>query len=269
MLSTRERTGTASPEDMTNAELHARLRLNLLELKRLQWRTGSLVAWDAPGVLAVGLPAGSPSMQQQVLYAWPEALAPALADVEAWYLARGVRTWRVAVTPGDTAAEHALGAAGYQPHGAIGAMGRALPPHAPVCPPEGITLERPDDLDALLTLNAGCYEPGSMDYLATWRRAPLPASGVHAVLARESGQPLACAMSFEHAGCAGLYMVATHPRARRRGLGALVVQALQEDARARGCTHGVLQSSPDGASLYPRLGYRDLGDWVNWVRRVP
>ncbi|ATB29492.1 GNAT family N-acetyltransferase [Melittangium boletus] len=255
---------------MTDAELHALLRTNLLAFKALQMRTSALQGLDVPGVRALCLAGGAqPFFQQQVLYAWPGALGPQLDAVEAWYLARQVHAWRVGVTPGDTDAETALTRTGYQREDGMPAMGRTLEYHPPPSLPLGLTLERPDDLDAVMALNGQCYEPSSMDFLDAWRRAPLPDARIHAVLAREGGRALACSLSFEHEGCAGIYMVATHPDARRRGLGALVMEALHADAFARGCTTAVLQASAHGVSLYQRLGYRSLGTWVNWVRRVP
>jgi|GEM_PF-1311296 len=255
---------------MTDAELHARLRTNLLAFKALQMRTSSLEGLDVPGARALCLAGGTqPLYQQQVLYAWPEALGPALPAVESWYLARRVRAWRVSVTPGDTDAETALARAGYQREDGMPAMGRTLEHALPPSLPLGITLERPDDLDAVMAINGLCYPPSSMDFLDAWRRAPLPDPRVHAVLAREAGRALACSLSFEHEGCAGIYLVATHPDARRRGLGALVMEAMHADAFARGCTTAVLQASEHGVSLYPGLGYRTLGTWVNWVRRLP
>jgi predicted GNAT family acetyltransferase len=88
------------------------------------------------------------------------------------------------------------------------------------------------------------------------------------VLVRQAGRALAGGVSFEQGGTAGIYLVATHPEARRQGLAGLVMQGLHADARARGCTVAVLQASPLGHGLYQRLGYRDVGAWTSWVRRA-
>jgi hypothetical protein len=39
-------------------------------------------------------------------------------------------------------------------------------------------------------------------------------------------------------------------------------------ARARGRTAAVLQSTEMGHGVYRRVGFRDLGTWVSWVRRL-
>jgi GNAT superfamily N-acetyltransferase len=251
---------------MTDAELTARLRTNLLTFRLLQARHGRLRMRELPGVRAFALPElGGNLFQQQVIYEEARALAGALEPLEAWYRELGVRAWRVPVYPGDAAAEAVLTRAGYRPGDALPAMGLALA-HPPPQLPAGLTLEHPDDLDAVMTLNAHFYGQASVAHLETWRTPPLPSTQVHAVLVREAGRALAGGVSVEQGDTAGIYLVATHPDARRRGLGALVMQALHADALARGCTIAVLQASPMGHPLYQRLGYRDLGGWRNWVR---
>lgn len=251
---------------MTDAELTARLRTNLLGFRLLQARHGRLRMRELPGVKAFALPErGDNLFQQQVLYEDSRALAGALEPLEDWYREQGVRAWRVPVHPGDAVAEAALSRAGYRPGDALPAMSIALT-HPPPQLPTGITLEHPDDLDEVMTLNALFYGQDSVAHFETWRGPPLPSSQVHAVLVREAGRALAGGVSVELGDTAGIYLVATHPDARRRGLGALVMQGLHADARARGCTVAVLQASPMGHRLYQRMGYRDLGGWTSWVR---
>ena len=61
-------------------------------------------------------------------------------------------------------------------------------------------------------------------------------------------------------GDAGLVgWVGTLPDYRRRGLGALVTQAVTNEAFARGARIVVLQASPQGLPVYERLGYRTIG----------
>jgi GNAT superfamily N-acetyltransferase len=253
---------------MTDAELSARLRANILDFKALQARTSPLRMLDLPGVRAFALP-GAPEtlFQQQVLYESARALAEALAPLEAWYREHRVPAWRVPVLPGDTAAEAVLARAGHRPEDPIPVMGIALTHPPPQLPP-GITLEHPEDLDEVLALNALSYGQQHVGFFQSWRTRPLPSSQLHAVLLRERGRALVSGVSFEQGDTAGIYLVATHPDARRRGLGSLLMHALHADARARGCAVAVLQASPMGHPLYQRLGYRDAGTWTNWVRRA-
>jgi ribosomal protein S18 acetylase RimI-like enzyme len=253
---------------MTDAELSARLRANILDFKALQTRTSPLRMLELPGVRAFALPGHRDTLfQQQVLYEDAHALAAALAPLEAWYREHGVPAWRVPVRPGDTAAKSVLARFGHRPEDLIPAMGIALT-HLPPQLPPGTTLEHPEDLDEVLALNVLSYGQQHVGFFQSWRTRPLPSSQLHAVLLRERGRALAGGASFEQGDTAGIYLVATHPEARHRGLGSLVMQALHADARARGCTFAVLQASPMGHGLYQRIGYRDVGMWTNWVRRT-
>ena len=255
---------------MTDAELHERLRANILGFKRLQGQTAKLSTHTLPGVVAFAVPGQSDLLfQQQIMFDSPEALAEALEPLERWYRAHQVPAWRVPVLPGDRATEALLSRAGYQPDSTLPAMVLELRHPAAPEPPPGTTLEHPDNLDAVLDLNGRCYGLGLTSFLAPWRQPPLPGPQLHAVLVREAGRVLACGFSFEQEDTAGIYFVATHEQARRRGLGALVMRGLHAGAYARGRTLAVLQSSLLGHNLYRQLGYRDLGSWTHWVKRAP
>lgn len=76
-------------------------------------------------------------------------------------------------------------------------------------------------------------------------------------LAHDNGVP--------HLDVAGLYNVCTLEAFRRRGLGAIVTRAALLHARRAGCRHAVLQASGDGYRVYARLGFRDVGRFVEYV----
>jgi GNAT superfamily N-acetyltransferase len=252
---------------MTDAELTARLRTNILHFKALQAHNGVLSMLELPGVRAFALPHRPANLfQQQVLFEDVRALAEALPRLDAWYRALGVPTWRVPVLPGDSTAEALLSRAGHRLEDATPAMGLPLGHRAPLLP-AGLTLERPDGLGEVMELNALTYGAEYVSYFQAWSVTPLPSTQLHAVLVREGGRALAGGVSFEQGDTAGIYLVATHPEARRRGLGALVMRGLHADACARGRAVAVLQSSQMGHGLYRQLGYRELGAWTSWVRR--
>jgi ribosomal protein S18 acetylase RimI-like enzyme len=66
---------------------------------------------------------------------------------------------------------------------------------------------------------------------------------------------------------ADLVKMLVHRRARRRGLGAALMQAAEEAARAHGKTLLVLDAvtNGDGARLYERLGWTKVGDIPNYA----
>jgi GNAT superfamily N-acetyltransferase len=61
--------------------------------------------------------------------------------------------------------------------------------------------------------------------------------------------------SIANDGDCGIYLVATAPRQRGRGLATRLLAAALAEAAARGCATSTLQSSPQGRPIYEALGY--------------
>lgn len=248
---------------MTDAELAERLHTNLLAFKHLQTRRGLLRHLAMPGVDAFCMPARPDALYfQQVYFTDAGALAQALPAVEDFFRRHGARSWRVFVLPTQEEGGRALGGAGYRPEERSSAMG-ALLEELPQTPP-AVPLEAPGTLEALVAVNAAVW-PEWADVQRSWLGPPrVP---VHALVASEGGRPLACGFALDVEDTAGVYMVATAPGARSRGLASELMHGVHARARARGLRACVLQSTPAGYSLYRRLGYRDLGSWTVWTPR--
>ncbi|MEO7372077.1 MAG: GNAT family N-acetyltransferase [Ilumatobacteraceae bacterium] len=93
----------------------------------------------------------------------------------------------------------------------------------------------------------------------------------HAVvfIGHVDGQPVSCSLLATSAKTAGVYNVATPERFRGRGYGeALTWSAIEEGAR-RGCSHAALQASDAGYPLYRRMGFVDLGRYVQLAGPPP
>jgi GNAT superfamily N-acetyltransferase len=79
---------------------------------------------------------------------------------------------------------------------------------------------------------------------------------------RLEGVPVATALLCQTDTTAGIYNVATAPDYRRQGYGETVTWAVVAEGVRRGCTHSVLQSSLAGHPVYRRMGYQDVGRYL-------
>ncbi|KFE68316.1 GNAT family N-acetyltransferase [Hyalangium minutum] len=248
---------------MTDAELDGRLRANITAFKQFQASQGSLRSLTLPGLAAFAQPNHPQLMgQQQVFFHDTEALRAALPTLEDFYRSHGVQLWRVWVPPGNPVGP-ALERAGYRPEGSTPAMGLSLA-DTPLTPPS-LPLEELPSQEELIPLNAEAFGPSAAFELRPWHSQPYGPVRIRGI--REAGRLIAAGLSFDVEDTAGIYLVATAPSARKRGLATEVMRGLLLDARARNQRAAVLQSTVQGHSVYLRMGFRDLGDWVNWVRR--
>jgi GNAT superfamily N-acetyltransferase len=76
-------------------------------------------------------------------------------------------------------------------------------------------------------------------------------------VARIDGEPAGVGLSHTGGGVIGLYGIGTLPAARRRGVGSALTLVPMLAARDDGVRAAILHASPDGARLYPRLGFRE------------
>ena len=72
-------------------------------------------------------------------------------------------------------------------------------------------------------------------------------------------------MAFDHDGDCGVFNVGTLEAARRRGLGTALTERLLRDAAERGCSTASLQSTAMAERLYAGVGFRDLGQILEYV----
>ena len=71
-----------------------------------------------------------------------------------------------------------------------------------------------------------------------------------------NGSPVSASLMLLAAGVAGIYRVATVPRARRQGIGTALALAPLREARSMGYHIGVLTADRTGLGIYRRLGFR-------------
>lgn len=83
-------------------------------------------------------------------------------------------------------------------------------------------------------------------------------------IASLDGVPVACSTVFLGAGAAGLYHVATMPKARGQGIGKAVTLAALEHARELGYRISILHASKDGEPIYRQIGYEEVCKVSHW-----
>jgi GNAT superfamily N-acetyltransferase len=249
---------------MNHVELAALLRANIIAYKQLQAMGSPLRGLALSGVWAFAMPSQPEVLHQhRVLYESAQALTGALGALEDFYRSHGIRNWHVQVPSGDTEVEQLLARSGHSPGEIIPAMGIPLA-DLPLGPP-ALAVERTRKQEELALLNAEAF--GRAKPTTSHPRYSQTYPQIHVCLLREEGRVLSGGLAHDLGDITGIYMMATAPEARRRGLGAQVLRALLADARDRGQRAAVLQATALGYPLYRQLGFRDLGIWTCWTRR--
>jgi GNAT superfamily N-acetyltransferase len=176
------------------------------------------------------------------------------------YIQRGL-PWFWWVTPSTTnpALEASLEARGAQRNDAPG-MHLDLNGSAPSQAPDGLVLT------VLASDESGAVEPlldmfGFPDafHQPMARHAQAFASaGGFTVHATSEGKTVAGGLALVSDGTVGLYLIATHPEHRNRGIGGAVTERLAAEGKRRGATAAVLHSSRLGFPVYRRLGFEHV-----------
>ena len=91
--------------------------------------------------------------------------------------------------------------------------------------------------------------------------------GLYVYGAGEDGRVSSCLFAFDHEDDCSVWLVATLPHARGRGLAAALMAHALADAAERGRTTSTLQATDLGRPVYERLGYRSLGEIELWESR--
>jgi GNAT superfamily N-acetyltransferase len=220
---------------------------------------------DQPTVLASIVPScPRRSFVNAVVYEDSGVLADAHDAIAAAYERAGVLAWTVWVPESDDEAAAFLKAAGHQLDARPRAMSLELATLDPEAP-SGLECERSSDVAAVSAINEAAYGLPAGEFARGLTAMADPDVALY--LARIGGEPAACLAAVDAAGDCGIYLVATLPAARGRGLASGLLRQALADAIARGCTTSSLQATKAGLRVYRRLGYQDLCAIEMWELR--
>jgi GNAT superfamily N-acetyltransferase len=174
-------------------------------------------------------------------------------------------SWLLWVRDGVSPATLEAGrAAGLRDAGGPPAMGLATIRPAP-SPPAELTIDiattAADVADHASMLRDGFGMP--QEFVDRLIQPPLlDQSSMAVFVGRVDDAPVSCSLLSMTDATAGVYNVATPAAFRGKGYGeALTWAAVSEGAR-RGCTNAILQASEAGYPIYRRMGFVDLGRYV-------
>jgi GNAT superfamily N-acetyltransferase len=224
---------------------------------------GSL--FERAGVLAAIVPScPHRSIVNAVVYDDTDALIAAQEELRAAYAHAGVRAWTVWVTEGDRVAGEALARRGHRIDASPRAMTLELR-RLGFAEANAQGFEQTEDTAAIATLNERAYGLSEGEFSAAMTAFGGGALVFH--VAQLDGRPAACVGALDHGADCGIYLVATAPAARGRGLASGLMRRALLDARARGCATSSLQATQAGFPVYRRLGYRDVCAINMWEHR--
>jgi GNAT superfamily N-acetyltransferase len=250
-----------------DSEAWRRLIASLAQWSRMvDGSSEGMHAIEEDGFVATITPAApTRSIVNDVVYWDAGVLGSAYDRLSAAYDEAGIGAWTVWVPDTDPATAELLAARGHVLDTDPEAM--ILDLETVERPPEPPGFDRDEDPLEVARINDVAYGiPGMFELaLADMERR----EGLYVYSAGAEGRAESCLMAFDYEDDCSVWLVATLPDARGRGLaGALMGHALA-DARERGRTTSTLQATDLGRPVYERIGYRSLGEIELWEKRGP
>jgi ribosomal protein S18 acetylase RimI-like enzyme len=128
-----------------------------------------------------------------------------------------------------------------------------------------VALVSGDDLEESIAVLAAAFgEPQA--FFARLSEPMLRLPGARWYVGRRAGAIVSTALGVTIGGATGIFNVATLPEHRGRGYGGALTVRAARDGFAEGAEFAYLHSSEIGHSLYRRLGFRDVEEYVVLAR---
>ncbi|MFF3488226.1 GNAT family N-acetyltransferase [Streptomyces sp. NPDC002701] len=150
--------------------------------------------------------------------------------------------------------------------GTMPVMAVALDRVADVTGPPELTIETVEGAESLTEWARVCSPsfgagPELVAGVARIEAARGNASRIVRLTARIGQKAVGTAFMFDAHDVAGIYTVTTAQSYRRQGIGAMLTAAALEAGRQRGLRIGTLQASEIGASVYARMGFKQVAEY--------
>jgi GNAT superfamily N-acetyltransferase len=217
-----------------------------------------------PGLLAAIVPTSPQrSFFNSVFYSDPATLSAEIDALAGVYDSHCVDAWTVWVPDEDRDSAGMLAARGHVLDASPRAMAMRLADLGPELPtPEGVEAGPVDSATCAL-LNDRAYGFGPDGFAA----GIAGETSIQWLGAFAGAEPLGCVGTIAIGDGCLITGVATPPEHRGRGIASWLVRSALTDAREQGMATASLQASRAGASIYERLGFRDLGFLEMWELR--
>jgi GNAT superfamily N-acetyltransferase len=226
---------------------------------------GSTVV-ERDGVVASVAPAvPDRSIVNSVAYRTAAALAGRVDELARTYAEAGVRAWTVWVPEDDRDAAALLERAGHELDAEPVAMVADL---ARLPEPDDAELDWDAEAEASVVarINDQAYGvAGEMFGPAISRFAEI--EGVRMYQARVGDEPVCVLSTYDNRDDCEVYLVATLPEHRGKGLARRLLHRALTGARDRGLRISNLQATKKGHPVYERLGYEPICRLQMWERR--
>jgi GNAT superfamily N-acetyltransferase len=123
----------------------------------------------------------------------------------------------------------------------------------------------PGDAGLHVSVAAAGFGVGEERFRQLIPPAVLRLPGVRCYVGEADARPVATGLGVTIGPSVGVFNVATVPASRGLGYGGALTARVVSDGLAAGAAWSWLQSSPRGAGLYARLGFRSVGSFQLWL----
>ena len=138
--------------------------------------------------------------------------------------------------------------------------------------PEGHRIVRVTDatgMEDLIAVGVPGFEIPEFIWRDTMTAALLDRPEVAVYVGYADGHPVTTGMGVRTGSTIGLYTISTIPEARGRGYATAMTKRIAADGARDGCDVAILQASDMGFSIYERLGYRTVVEYMGYVDARP